>query len=592
MMHRARLLRTSTLARIPLILTIVWACNAVGTRDAGAEATAATPLEPSAELAQTPFQLALPTLASRAPISATSWSQLGGNPQRTAYAQADLPTISGRADQAWRVQWIWNGPAGGGDAGPAGDHLALPRANAPIVGNGRVYIAHSAFNDYGDDVDATGGSATLFGLDLQTGAPLWRTNVEGRVLNTGAYDPTTDSVFFGTTNGQLLKVNAADGAVIDSFNAGAAIRQAPLVVGDSVYIGTRGGRFFAVQTMTMQQRWAYEAGAALHASAAYSANYGGLLIFPSEDRFVHAVQAANGARRWRVAVNGGQDPQRGNVRFPDTHPVVAEASDAVIIRSYFNWPLTWTDPAGAPATVEGNRSFLTTNVAHQSFFVLELNDGSARFVAPVLAGAIGNNDDYYSTPPQAVVRTLPSGEEVAYLFWRTRVACKISSCDGREDTTFGEMNLRTGDIRFVRDWKNEGTMRFPTDEQGTLSMAGDVLFHSHWMSLGALRITDRSAGRGGSYTNPIDSVEYLSISNTVAAGTCGQRNTSTRFCPVGSRPPGDGYELDPSFYVYYANRNIYDQYYTPPVRSAIYSDGYILWKSVDGAVIALAPTRD
>ena len=161
---------------------------------------------------------------------------------------------------------------------------------------------------------------------------------------------------------------------------------------------------------------------------------------------------------------------------------------------------------------------LTINSYPKSYAAILLRPrasyGTQRFVAPVMLGAIGNGGDLQSVPPQAVVKRLASGTEVAYVLWRSRQACRPSSCDGREDTTLGEMDLTTGDIRFVQDYKNQGTMRMPTDEQSPLSMAGDTLFHAHWMLLQSVRITDRSASLGGSYADPIRTREMTPTLNT------------------------------------------------------------------------------
>jgi len=582
---QTRTKRIALLAVSYLLLTLVWACGTrgAGGATAGQSSVAATPGATHAStaerieapVAQATIQLALPTLMNGpAPAATTGWSQLGGNPQRTHYVDASLPASSGALNQTWRVLWVWNGP--NGDSGPAAGHLALPKGVAPIVGDGRLYIGHS--------------DGVVRAINAATGSLAWSQSVGGQIQNVGAYDAATQAVYVGSTNGRLFKLRAADGQILDEFNAGAEIRQAVLLVGDTAYIGTMAGNFYAVRLETMEQRWAYSAdGSALLGSAAYASKGGGLLIFPSEDKSIHAVRVADGTRAWRVAVNAGEDPQRDNRRFPDSFPVVAEAADAVIIRSYFKWGLTWSDAAGAPSSQSAIRDFIANGPEYESFIVLDLDDGARRFIAPVLSGGIGNNDDYYSSPPQAVVKRLPDGKDVAYVLWRNRDACRAATCDGREDSTIGEMDLQTGAIRFVEDHKNAGTIRLPTDEQGALSMVGDVIFHSHWMSLGALRIPNRATG-GSSFSSPISSQEYMSVSQTLGSGQCAERNTAQRFCPVGHNAGGDeGYQLDPGFYLYYGTK-VYDTYFSPPVRGAIFDSGVLYWKSVDGAIIAVAPT--
>lgn len=499
-------------------------------------------------------------------VQASAWTQLGANPQRTSFMDTEIPT-------PWRFKWIWNGPPAGQDGGAAAGHLLLPQGVQPVVGDGKLYVGHS--------------DGIVRAILESNGVQAWASNVGGQILNTAAFDPATRYVFVTSTNGRLFRLRSSDGAALGSFDAGSSIVSAPLLVGSTVFIATTGGKVHAVDVTTLTSRWTYDAGAELRASPSYSAQFNGLIIVASEDKHVHAIQAQGGGRRWRVPVNADQDPIRGNKSFSDTFPVVSDANGVVIVRSYFDWQKTWTPTGGAPSSVSAIRDFLAANPTYQSFHVLNLDDGQKRFVAPVMGGAIGNNDDYYSGPPQAVVKTLDDGSQVAYLLWRNRQACLISSCDGREDTTLGELNLSTGNIRFVDSHRNEGSMRLPTDEQGALSMAGNTILHAHWMVMGGVRITDRSSGLGGSFGNPIRSVEIAPIGNTLGSGQCSQRNPTNHTCPVGYTPPGDGWQIDPGFYIYYSSQKVYDSYWAPPVRGAIISGGVIYWRSSDGAIIAL-----
>ncbi|HMO57103.1 MAG TPA: PQQ-binding-like beta-propeller repeat protein [Roseiflexaceae bacterium] len=495
------------------------------------------------------------------------WTQLGGNPQRTHAVSIDVPL-------PWNVKWIWNGPAGGGDGPPAAGHIRLPQAVQPVIGNGRLYV--------GDN------DGIVRAISTATGQQLWQRDVEAAVVNTAAYDPGSDSLYVGTLGGRLWRLNASTGQTFTtpSVRPGGEIRMAPLLVGDTVYVGSTSGDLYAFDKLTLAQRWLYQAGAALVGSTAYSANHGGIIILLAEDRSVHAVRISDGTRLWRVTVNADPDPLRNNRYFNDTYPVVSDINDVVIIRSYFDWDKTWLPAGGAPSSVNDIRTWLTQNPTYQSFFVLRLSNGSMPFVAPVMGGAIGNGGDYESVPPQAVVKRLATGEEVAYLLWRNRQSCDPSKpCDGREDTTLGEMDLQTGNIRFVQSHKNAGSMRMPTDEQSPLTMAGNTIFNTHWMMLGAIRITDRSGGLGGSYSNPIRATELNPVINTLQSGTCPGR-TNHR-CPTGMQVPGEG-TMDPGFYVYYHNQRVYDLFWTTTVRGVTVSNGTIYFKTVDGAIIALA----
>ncbi|GAP08775.1 MAG TPA: hypothetical protein DEQ80_06285 [Anaerolinea thermolimosa] len=494
------------------------------------------------------------------------WPQLGHDPRRTSFYPAEVTW-------PWKVRWIWNGPADSGDGEPAPDHLSLPQGVQPVSGDGRLYVGHT--------------DGRVRAISEETGQTVWTSeSLGGAIVNAGAYSASTGCVYFGAQNGKFTLLDARTGELKRMVDLHGAIDMAPLLAGDSVFVGSQSGVMYALDSSTLAQRWAYDAGAALIASPAFSENHGGMVLVLAEDRTVHALSADTGKRLWRVTVNADVDPIRKTV-FADTFPVVSDRNDVVIVRSYLNWEKIWQPDGGAPSTVEGIREFLTQNPEYQSLFVLNLADGTPRFVAPVMLGAIGNGGDLESTPPQVVLRPLADGTEVAILLWRNRQSCPPSYCDSRSDTTLGEMDLTTGVIRFVQDHKDQGNMRLPTDEQSPLAMAGDMIFYAHWQLLGALKVIDRSAGLGESYANPIITRELTPVLNTLAPGVCAGR--SAHFCPGGMSSPGEGFAVDPGFYIYVSEKRIYDQYWTTPVRSVVISGGNIYWKSVDGAVIALTP---
>jgi len=493
------------------------------------------------------------------------WSQLGRDPRRTSFYPAEV-------SWPWKVRWIWNGPADGGEGKPAPDHLKLPQGVQPVSGDGRLYVGHS--------------DGRVRAIAEETGQTVWTSeSLGGAIVNAGAYSPDTGCVYFGAQNGKFTLLDATTGELKRMVDLRGAIDMAPLLAGDRVFVGSQSGVFYALDSSTLTQRWAYDAGAALIASPAFSENHGGMVILLAEDRTVHALSANTGKLLWRVTVNADVDPIRKTV-FADTFPVVSDRHDVVIVRSYLNWEKIWQPDGGAPSTVEGIREFLAQHPEYQSLFVLNLADGSPRFVAPVMLGAIGNGGDLESTPPQVALRPLDDGTEVAILLWRNRQSCPPTYCDSRSDTTLGEMDLTTGNIRFVQDHKDQGNMRLPTDEQSPLALAGDMIFYAHWQLLGALKVVDRSAGLGESYSNPIITRELTPVLNTLAPGVCAGR--SAHFCPGGMSSPGEGFAVDPGFYIYVSEERIYDQFWTTPVRSAVISRGAIYWKSVDGAIVALA----
>lgn len=523
----------------------------------------------------------LPLIFGSAHQSAAGWHQLAGNPQRTSYT----PVV---VQGPYQLGWIWNGAAGGGDAGPASDHLPLPKGIQPVIGNGLVFVGHS--------------DGIVRAIRASDGTVAWSRSIGGQVLGTVAYHPQLRRVFVGSTNGRIYSLNADDGVVIGLYDVGGPIEMSPLLANDIVFVGSiigkgrnngegTSGRFVALNAVDLTLRWEYNPGAGILASPAYTTAHGGMAIIAVEDKTVHALRITDGTLVWRQTVPAGRDPQRQWTAFPDTYPAVSEAHGVVIVRSYFMWQLTWAPPVSQTDTLEEIRQFLAANPEYQSFFVLDLLTGQPRYVAPVLGGGIGNNDDYYSTPPQAVIRRLDDGSEVAYVTWRNSQAClSISNCDNREEGAVGEMDLSNGNIRFIDVDKNGWQWRMPVDEFGAMTMAGDALFYSHWMSMAAVKIIDRSPSRGSSVTNPILTNKLVAVSNTIRPGTCDQRDSTQHYCPTSHGVNDDSYLLGPGFYIYYTDENIYDRFFTPPVFGpAIDEHGVVYWKSVDGAIIALRP---
>jgi hypothetical protein len=532
------------------------------------------------------LDLATGTFSTSVAIVATTeeWSQLGGNPQRTGYVATDVVTTS----TSWR--WVWNGPLDGGDGTTAAGHLRLPKAVQPVTGDGRLYVGHS--------------DGYVRAITASTGALAWTSAYlgSGGIINTAAYDRVRNRVYVGTQTGYLYELNAATGATTGSVALDGPVFAAPLLVGDTVYVTTRigadpssvgTGTLYAISTYTLATKWTYAAGAGLKGSPSYSRNYGGLVILLAEDESIHAVQATTGTQRWRVvyatAVDADPTTSRYNRGFVDMFPAVSDVADVVLVRGYQLWDDMWIT-GGAPSTSAETQTLVTNTPSLEAMLMLELNTGARRVRAPVLMGGIGNGGDMESGPPQAVIKRLPDNTDVAYVIWRTREACEVPAvCDGRDDSMFGEMSLTTGLIRYVQSYKGQGSFRCPTDEQSGISMAGDSLIHAHWMVFGGVRVTNRTAGVGDTFANPITTTELIPISNTLSStgGYCPAR--SGHYCSDASTPPCDGQSIDPGFYVYYASTCQYDSNWTTAVRSAVAANRRIYWKSVDGAITAVGP---
>lgn len=490
----------------------------------------------------------------------SEWTQEAHNAQRTGYSPVEPA-------EPWTLLWTWNGPDSNGGAG---NHFYdAPREARTVAGAGAIYVP--------------AGSRGLYALNAANGQVLW--NVTATTYNaTPAYDPATGYVFAGGANGHLYRINSATGAY-QTYPAGSPINRATLIAGDFAYALTESGQLHKVNTKTLAQAWVYTAGATTTAGTglAYSVTRD-VIIFGSSDLFVHAVNNATGAQKWRVK------PSSNPAGFPNEFryywPVVADKAGIVFLRMRLDhnaglWGYTGNAAAIWPNSNAAARSFLTNNPAKQNLFALSLDDGSKSFIPAVGYGGVedwANNQPYLVTGPLPVVKTLGTGAQVAYAHFRNG---QSTPPDGRWDSHMGEMvldnttvpGLAAGDLRFVRMSRGDGgnSYVFITDEQSPISMAGSTIFHAHWGASEAVQITDRSNSRGLSYGNPITTVNRPTVIRRQVS--CGNFNPVTHYTTCGLTLFGDGRYWDgPGFWTYW---NVLDPP-TPalnPGGQNAYSDG-------------------
>ena len=543
-----------------VLLTILIACTSLG---ASSWPQANRPVDtPQTQTTPIPRVWLPLVFKSDAGSTTAEWNQHAYNAQRTGYAPS-VPTYP------WRLRWIWNGVTASGGISKVTTSGTLPRNVQPVTGGGRVYVAT--------------GTDGVFALSEATGQQLWQRNGIGDVRSTVAYDPDTQAVFVVSANGRLYKLRASDGTIVQQFNTGqtSTLPLPPAVLNDRVLFAM-GNSVYAVNKTTMTAMWTYNAGATVAVPPAYSPSRDLVVVATEPDLYVHAIRNSNGTRQWRT------QPVHTSRNFADPTeyrygwPVIADSAGYVLIKLRLPWSTLWRD---WPQTNADMRQLLTNNPGEQALFVLDLDDGNVPFIANVGHGGYGDND-YLPMGPQPVVRQLPNGKEVVYIIIRAKHAY-----DARWDSHFGEMvldnstvsGLQGGDVRFIAfDWPpGESNPYLLTDEQPNVTAAGDHLFGAHWEAGFAMRIVDRSDGRG-SFTNKITTQRLATIATS-------QDNTNTcafstsHYCASGlynSRP------YDFGFYIYYNQGPVYDQYWSE-YAVWVASNENLYFRSADGAIVAL-----
>ncbi|MCC6746987.1 MAG: PQQ-like beta-propeller repeat protein [Deltaproteobacteria bacterium] len=478
------------------------------------------------------------------------WTQEAHDPQRTGYIAEEPKT-------PWTVLWTWNGADASGGVG--GHSYDAPREAHTVTGGPMIY--------------APAGAKGLYGLRKVGGGSAW--NVTATSFNaTPAYDPATGHVLAGGADGKLYKVFGSTGVVAGTYAAGSPINRAILIVGGAAYAATDSGELHKVTIATMTKAWSYASGGPVGTGPAYSASRKAV-VYATNDLYVHAVDDASGARKWR------EKPTPNAAGFPNEldgyWPVVADQAGVVFVRMRLEHNAgLWSFPSGRntyPNTNAETRTFLQSNARLKNLFALSLDDGKEKFVPALGYGGVEdlhNGSAYLDLGPVPVVRVV-GGKQVAYQHFRNG---QSNPPDGRWDSHMGEMvlddqtisGLVAGDLRFVQMGKQSYSYASITDEQCPVTMAGETLFHAHWGASESVRITDRASARGLSYADPIKTVYNPPVVRRTV--TCSDFNPTTHYTSCGLTLVDDGrYWAGPGFWVYWGVRD------PPTVKSGAYSEG-------------------
>ncbi|MFC7154010.1 PQQ-binding-like beta-propeller repeat protein [Halomarina halobia] len=363
-----------------------------------------------------------------------------GRPGERTVAVAGVPVATVTVTDAWR-QFGYDAANTGRDDRTMGPTEAVEQAwtytgrasrASPVVADGTVYVGFG--NVY---VESDRGG--MVALDAATGAPRWRVETDGRVVEAAAV--ADGAVVFGTvagnirdgdTSGEVVAVEADTGEERWRVDAGGAVFGSPAVDAGVAYVGTAGGGLLALDVRDGSEVWRREAddpviaSVAVDGSAVYVGGRGARLralsredgserwafetagpVFgapsvadgvvyatgSSQDPETYAVSGAlvaldaeTGERRWRAATN----------EWTGTGASVGEetliAGVGLSVRGYDRetgverWTVEaseyGTAVASRPAVVDGTAYVGTSGVNGGSIYALSVADGSVRWTHP------------------------------------------------------------------------------------------------------------------------------------------------------------------------------------------------------------------
>lgn len=165
--------------------------------------------------------------------------------------------------------------------------------SSPLVDpeNNNVYFGTTA--GYLVCVDAHGNTV-----------PNWVAFVGGKISSS----PTKfgSNIIIGSDNGWLRKYDAGTGALVGSIYLGGKISSTAAAGGDYLYVGSTNGRFYRINGHSMLTSWTYPPNT-MAAKGAFSASpaivYGNVYI-GSWDNFFYCIDQESGSLNWRFTAGG------------------------------------------------------------------------------------------------------------------------------------------------------------------------------------------------------------------------------------------------------------------------------------------------
>ncbi len=239
--------------------------------------------DPAAQVAGQPASIG-------APAALADWSQPGGNPAN------DPGNVAGSVTgtRSWSVRA--GEPGSSGRFGFSSGKSVRVSAR-PVAVGGFIYVYDPSGNVSAHSVTNGGRS--------------WRVNVrpggERDSVSGGGLSVAGGKVFVATGYGEMIALDAGNGATLWRVRIDAPARSAPTAAGGLVFAVAQSGAIIALDQATGKEVWTASSGgtgAGLLGSSS-PAVAGNLMVAPTSSGEILAFDAASGAPKWGATVAGG-----------------------------------------------------------------------------------------------------------------------------------------------------------------------------------------------------------------------------------------------------------------------------------------------
>jgi len=122
---------------------------------------------------------------------------------------------------------------------------------------------------------------------------IWNFNV-GAAINSSAAI-LDETIFFGSTNGNIYAVNLENGSKVWQYNTGGGIDSSPSITNRTLYIGSMDDYLYSLNPSTGGLLWKYKTGGSIESSTTEDS---GIVYFGSDDGNIYAINTTDGNLVW------------------------------------------------------------------------------------------------------------------------------------------------------------------------------------------------------------------------------------------------------------------------------------------------------
>jgi len=275
--------------------------------------------------------------------------------------------------------------------------VALDARTGDVLWNASAARGFSSPAVFDESVFVGSSNGSVYRLNATDGSIEWATPLLAETGFSGITSSPTvafDSVFIGTFNetggpGEVVSLWASNGTVRWRVGTGSVHFSSPAYADGSVYVGVAGGYnttsqitfdppygVIALDAATGDEEWFFETSGSISASPAVAGSY---LVVPSKDGNVYAIERSDGSEVWRSAVGAGVSSASvwAGTAFVGggSFSSAGRISALNLSTGLERWSFAPNGPVQASVTYSDGKIFFATNTAQGTVYAVSATTG-------------------------------------------------------------------------------------------------------------------------------------------------------------------------------------------------------------------------